>query len=103
MKITGKTVERPSLDYMYDKYRGLLDKLQELIPDLMLFQEVQHYLIHLEWCDLFYELIPDKEFSRLSILFSEFEKLGIGNELVELSRASLEEVFLKLTGRRLRD
>jgi ABC-2 type transport system ATP-binding protein len=53
--------------------------------------------------DDYVELIPDGGFQKNSELFIELEKMNIPNELVEMSRASLEDVFLKLTGRRLRD
>ncbi|MCF8240481.1 MAG: ABC transporter ATP-binding protein [Melioribacteraceae bacterium] len=53
--------------------------------------------------DYFYELIPGEKFIKTSALFLELEKLEIEDEYVEVSRASLEDVFLNLTGRSLRD
>ena len=53
--------------------------------------------------DFYYELIPSEEFTRTSQIFSSLEELGIPNELTQLSRATLEDVFLSLTGRSLRD
>jgi hypothetical protein len=38
-----------------------------------------------------------------SQIFKELEELKLPANLWELSRASLEDVFLNLTGRRLRD
>ena len=49
------------------------------------------------------DIIPSKEFSRLSKLFVEIEKIGLSEELLSIKRATLEDVFLHLTGRRLRD
>lgn len=52
--------------------------------------------------DYFYEIKPNN--SKLnSQIFKELEELRLPSHLVELSRASLEDVFLNLTGRRLRD
>jgi len=53
--------------------------------------------------DFYYELIPSEEFTKTSQIFSKLEELGIPNELTQLSRATLEDVFLSLTGRSLRD
>ncbi len=49
------------------------------------------------------ELIPDKKFEKYSLLFSELEKINIPADLIEISRASLEDLFLHLTGRKLRE
>jgi hypothetical protein len=56
MNINGKTVTRPTLEDMHNKYRGLFQKLEILLDESIL-QDTQNYLIELEWCDLFYELI----------------------------------------------
>ena len=53
--------------------------------------------------DYIYEFTPAKEYSSLSKLFSKFEEIGLPESAVELSRPSLEDVFLNLTGRSLRD
>lgn len=53
--------------------------------------------------DFYYELIPSEEFTKTSQIFSKLEELVIPNELTQLSRATLEDVFLSLTGRSLRD
>lgn len=53
--------------------------------------------------DDYIELIPNGRYEKNSELFRELENIGIPNESVELTRASLEDVFLQLTGRRLRD
>jgi ABC-2 type transport system ATP-binding protein len=50
-----------------------------------------------------FELTPHNEFSKLSLLFTRLEELGIPDDNIEISRATLEDVFLHLTGRRLRD
>lgn len=53
--------------------------------------------------DSHYEIIPGEQFEMNSKLFSHLEKLNIPADQVNLSRASLEDVFLSLTGRSLRD
>jgi ABC-2 type transport system ATP-binding protein len=53
--------------------------------------------------DFHYEVIPNNSNSKNSELFIQLEKLNLPSHLLELSRASLEDVFLKLTGRSLRD
>jgi ABC-2 type transport system ATP-binding protein len=53
--------------------------------------------------DFKYELIPNNNFKKYSQLFSYFEEIGLSSDLIEVSRASLEDVFLHLTGRRIRD
>ncbi len=50
-----------------------------------------------------FELIPGTEYSKLHQLFPKLESLGISEDNIEISRATLEDVFLNLTGRRLRD
>ncbi len=53
--------------------------------------------------DDYLELIPQNKFKKISQLFLKLEEMNIPEEAIELSRASLEDVFLHLTGRRLRD
>ncbi len=53
--------------------------------------------------EFYFELIPEEKFNKLHQLFPKLESLGITEENVEISRATLEDVFLSLTGRRLRD
>lgn len=53
--------------------------------------------------DFYYELIPNDSNKPNSQLFRELEDFQLPSHLLELSRASLEDVFLNLTGRRLRD
>lgn len=53
--------------------------------------------------DDIYEIIPGDGFDRNSQIFKALEDSRIAPELIELSRASLEDVFLNLTGRTLRD
>lgn len=57
MKITGATVECPTVEVIRETYPLFLDKLENLIADPNLFQEVLYYIIQLEWCDQFYKLI----------------------------------------------
>lgn len=58
---------------------------------------------HLSETDFYYELLPNDSYSLHSKIFAEIETAGIPNQFVEISRASLEDVFLNLTGRSLRD
>ena len=53
--------------------------------------------------DFKYEIIPNIEFEKDSQLYTYFEKIGLSSNLIEVSSASLEDVFLHLTGRRIRD
>jgi ABC-2 type transport system ATP-binding protein len=53
--------------------------------------------------DFYFEIIPSSSFKTHSMVFEKLEKMEIPSHLLELSRASLEDVFLNLTGRRLRD
>ena len=53
--------------------------------------------------DFKYEIIPNNEFQKDSQLYTYFEKIGLSSDLIEVSSASLEDVFLHLTGRRIRD
>lgn len=53
--------------------------------------------------DFKYELLPNEKYKKFSNLYESLEKLDISSDLIEVSRASLEDVFLHLTGRRLRD
>ncbi len=53
--------------------------------------------------DFVYELAPSKEYNKISKVFEFLEGIGIANHLINISRATLEDVFLNLTGRSLRD
>jgi len=53
--------------------------------------------------DFYLELIPKESYDRNSKIFAKLEEIGIQNEFVQISRATLEDVFLNLTGRSLRD
>jgi len=53
--------------------------------------------------DFYYEILPSDDYRLISRLFSRLESTGIPNELIQISRPTLEDVFLKLTGRSLRD
>lgn len=50
-----------------------------------------------------YELVPEAGALNNSRIFAELENIGISDNFVEVTRASLEDVFLNLTGRSLRD
>lgn len=53
--------------------------------------------------DDIYEFIPNAKYTTNSSVFKALEDLQIPSEFIGLSRASLEDVFLNLTGRTLRD
>ncbi len=53
--------------------------------------------------DFYIEIVPNSSFDTNSKIFEKLEQIKIPSHLLELSRASLEDVFLNLTGRRLRD
>ena len=53
--------------------------------------------------DFYYELSPNGDYKQHSKIFSKIEEIGIPNQFVQISRASLEDVFLNFTGRSLRD
>jgi ABC-2 type transport system ATP-binding protein len=53
--------------------------------------------------DFDYELVPKEGLNKMSMIFSELESIGIPDTAIQISRATLEDVFLNLTGRRLRD
>lgn len=67
-----------------------------LLNDLQKFGEINE-------SDFYYEIIPINEGIKNSQLFEKLEKLNLPSHLLELTSASLEDVFLNLTGRRLRD
>jgi ABC-2 type transport system ATP-binding protein len=53
--------------------------------------------------DFDYEMIPKDGYNRMSMIFTELESIGIPDTSIQINRATLEDVFLNLTGRRLRD
>jgi ABC-2 type transport system ATP-binding protein len=53
--------------------------------------------------DFYFEIVPEDGYGQNSKIFSKLEENGIPNAFVQLSRATLEDVFLNLTGRSLRD
>lgn len=53
--------------------------------------------------DFYFELIPKDGYDRNSKIFGKLEEIGIPNSFIQISRATLEDVFLNLTGRSLRD
>jgi ABC-2 type transport system ATP-binding protein len=53
--------------------------------------------------DFHYELLPKNEYSKISQIFALLEEMNIPSQFIEVSRATLEDVFLNLTGRSLRD
>lgn len=71
----------------------LTEKLLEKIKEIGLINEQ----------DFHYELIPSEEFTKKSKIFAALENLNIPGNLIEVSVATLEDVFLNLTGRSLRD
>lgn len=69
---------------------------EKFISDLKSFGEIYENENH-------FEVIPNKDYSKLSKLFTDLEKIGFPEEFVAIKKASLEDVFLHLTGRSLRD
>lgn len=53
--------------------------------------------------EYYYEILPKKKYESLSVLFGRFENLEIKKGYIEMQRPALEDVFLTLTGRSLRD
>lgn len=53
--------------------------------------------------DFYYELLPNENFNQHSKIYSSLESAGVPNQFINISRATLEDVFLNLTGRSLRD
>ena len=80
-----ETVKIVKNDFTLSKIEGL--------KGMGLINETEFYL----------ELIPKGEFKKYALLFTKFQELNIPDDSVEISRASLEDVFLFLTGRKLRD
>ncbi len=75
MILNGKTVECPKLEDMHKKYKGIFQKLEMLIQDPVVLNEVKDYLIDLEWCELYYKLI-EKEHG--SVLTPERKRVEYG-------------------------
>ncbi|MBM4172323.1 MAG: ABC transporter ATP-binding protein [Ignavibacteria bacterium] len=69
---------------------------QSKIESLNLIGTVNEY-------DFYYELIPNDSFNQHSKIFKMLEENGIPNQFIQIGRANLEDVFLNLTGRSLRD
>jgi ABC-2 type transport system ATP-binding protein len=67
--------------------------------NIMLLQEIGR----ISEFDFYYELMPAENYKRASQIYSRLEEIGIPDEFVQISRATLEDVFLNLTGRSLRD
>ncbi|MBA4407375.1 ABC transporter ATP-binding protein [bacterium] len=53
--------------------------------------------------DFYFELLPKEGYNQNSKIFGKLEEIGIPNAFIQISRATLEDVFLNLTGRSLRD
>jgi ABC-2 type transport system ATP-binding protein len=53
--------------------------------------------------DFLFELLPNDSYSRKSKVFARLEEMDIPSNMIEIGRATLEDVFLNLTGRSLRD
>ncbi|MHB9039961.1 MAG: ABC transporter ATP-binding protein [Melioribacteraceae bacterium] len=53
--------------------------------------------------DFYFELMPKDGYEKNSTIFGKLEEMGIPNDFIQISRATLEDVFLNLTGRSLRD
>jgi hypothetical protein len=53
--------------------------------------------------EFYFELTPKDGYDKNSKIFGKLEEIGIPNAFIQISRATLEDVFLNLTGRSLRD
>ncbi len=99
----GKIIALGALNELLDK----IDKKTTLLIDkndlTLQKRESLKSLGEVKENDFYFEIIPSEKFSKNSLLFSELEKLQIPDKFVELKKASLEDVFFKLTGRKLRD
>ena len=99
----GKIIAEGSLGdliAMLDKRETIKIRKSKEADDLL---DKIHQFGEINESDFYYEIIPNKLLRKNSKLFEELEKLNLPSHLVELTRASLEDVFLNLTGRRLRD
>jgi len=77
-------------------------KINKTPDSIKLYDKLKEIATIIEF-DFKYELTPKENFKKYSQLYSYFEEIGLSSDLVEVSRASLEDVFLHLTGRRIRD
>ncbi len=76
-----------------------IQKTSATLNKLPLLREMGQVTEH----DFYYEIIPEDGYGQNSKIFSKLEENGIPNAFVQLSRATLEDVFLNMTGRSLRD
>lgn len=53
--------------------------------------------------DFYYEILPGERYDTNSKIFAKIEEAGIPRQFIEIGKPSLEDVFLNLTGRSLRD
>jgi len=53
--------------------------------------------------DFYYILSPKDKYTKVLHIFNKLEEIKIPDEFVEVKKASLEDVFFHLTGRKLRD
>lgn len=61
----GKTVEKPTEQDVIEKYRGLWEKLKQMLPEPEM-NKAKKWLIELEWGERFYELINQEHKGKLS-------------------------------------
>jgi len=89
------------------KLVGLLDKKAtiKILKEKSLLSKAEDLsrIGNLREDEFYFEILPEGEFKKNSVLFGYLETLGIPDEKLEYSGATLEDVFLALTGRRLRD
>ncbi len=77
-------------------------KIQKTVESINLLKQLQT-VAEINELEYQYELILKNTDMSFGELFSYFEKIKLSSDLIELSRASLEDVFLHMTGRRIRD
>ncbi len=77
-------------------------KIQKTRESMELLEQLNN-VAEINELDYKYELILNNDNQTYTELFSYFESINLSPDLVEINRASLEDVFLHMTGRRIRD
>ena len=60
-------IERPNIEDLREKYRGLLERIDEDIDDENLKKSVENFIIELEWNDLYRDQIEKKSGKKMSV------------------------------------
>ncbi len=100
---SGKIIAEGKLNELIDilnqKASIKINKINRIASNKEIIETLGKVIEH----ESFFEIVPDAKFGKISEVFQEIERIGLPEESVTLSRASLEDVFLHLTGRSLRD